>query len=95
VRRAPGRSAHYKVTLSNDQLLKEFPWDYSALILKIRAKHPDLKQDLAFHAFCDMVKARSALSRQRYLDPAKKTGTSKWYYSANVLPFYSAVYKTS
>jgi len=35
-----GDSTVSKVTLSDDQLLKEFPWDYAALILKIKASRP-------------------------------------------------------
>jgi len=51
------------VTLSDDQLLKEFPWDYAALILKIKARHSDLKQDLAFHAFWQSGARRRTASR--------------------------------
>lgn len=77
-----------KVQLTYDDMQNMFPWDYKTVLAKLKAKHPELKQDKSFHAFMNKVKDDSSICLVRYLDPANKSGLKKGYYSPNIVDRY-------
>ena len=86
---AYGDPSAIPVTLKMDDILATFPWDYDTMVGKLMAKHPGLKRNSAFHAFCSKIKANPLLCVVRYLDPVKASGMKKEYYSPNVIAAYA------
>lgn len=73
------------VRFDDSELLKSFPWDYDELIVKLRNRYSNFKQNDAFYKIKNKIENDPKLCVTRFLDPIKRIGTKKKYYSQNVI----------
>ena len=69
------------IRLSDDEVLKAFPMNYEALILRLNRRVSGFKQSKAFHVVLAKLKKDPRLAFNRQLDPTKKRATSMYLYA--------------
>ncbi len=81
------------VTLSEEDILKKYPWDHAKLVEKCKDRYSDFKLDQRFNGLKKQVKSDPKLARNRslYLE-SKKKSPSTYYYSTNTLKFLDDYY---
>ncbi len=80
------------VTLTEEQILKKFPWSYKEVAKRCRLRYSDFKQDTKFNAYIAEIKNNPKLCTHRklYVNSAKSPKTV--YYSSNVLQYFDEKY---
>lgn len=83
------------VTMSDEDILKRFPWGHKELVERCKERYGDFKQDRKFNSLKKEIQANTKLSKERSLYVGKKDGKSSpktFYYSTNVLKFMDQHY---
>lgn len=80
------------VTLTEEQILKKFPWSYKEVSKRCRERYADFKQDKVFNSYMSEIKSNPKLCAHRklYVDNSKSPKTV--YYSTNVLKYFDEKY---
>lgn len=73
-----------KVHLSEENIHRTYPWDYSTLIRKLKERYTDLVQNNDFHKLRGGIEKDERYCRVRFLDPAKPNSGKKSFYSPNI-----------
>jgi hypothetical protein len=79
---APGA---LQVTLSDEDVRKAFPWDYKALLRRLRERYTNFKATSAFYTIRKPLLADPRLVRTRFLDPGNPKSGKKDFYNPNIL----------
>lgn len=74
-----------KVTLSEEDIRKTYPWDYAELNKPLRKRYSDFKQTKKFHDIRTPLKDDPRYVRTRLLDPSNPRSSRKDFYSPNIL----------
>lgn len=80
------------VTLSEEDILKRFPWDHAKLVEKCKERYSDFKLDSHFNELKKQIKSDSKLARNRSLYLKNEKSPSTFYYSTNTLKFLDNYY---
>jgi len=80
------------VTLTEEQILRRFPWSYSEVARRCRERYKDFKQDKIFNSYIKEIKSNPKLCvhRKLYVDNPKSAKT--FYYSTNIFKFFDEKY---
>lgn len=70
-----------KVTLTELQIHKKYPFTYAQLTAKCKERYSDFKENNDYHKFRRLYDSDSKCAYTRYLDPAQKKGSKKTFYS--------------
>lgn len=70
---------------SEDVFKNKYPWDYKKLLLKIKSRYSDFKQNQKFNALKKELSSDKKFCGERYLDYEAMTGSKKSYYSPDIL----------
>lgn len=81
-----------KVTLTEEDVLKSFPWTYDELTTRLKARYSDFIPNNAYHQLRKALAGNPKLVRIRLLDPTKPKGLKKPYYSPNILAEFDKSY---
>ena len=81
-----------QIALKEDDMLKNFPWDYKELVSQLRERYTDFKQNQQFHSCRKEIQVKQNFSRTRYLDPKTKSGTMKTFNSPGILSEFDKHY---
>ncbi|QOZ48464.1 DUF3644 domain-containing protein [Bradyrhizobium sp. CCBAU 53340] len=73
-----------RVTLSEEDMLKRYPWDYRTLCKALR-KTPNFKENERFHKLRRPLEDDPRLCRVRLLDPRNKKSSKQRFYSPAIL----------
>lgn len=73
------------VTMSEEDVLKKFPWNHKALVDKCKERYSDFKQDATFNEVKKTLQADEKLTKRRSLYLNNKKSPATFYYSTNVL----------
>lgn len=76
-----------------EDITKEFCWDYDELTKRLKAKYVDFKIDKKYHGLKKTLRNNPKFCNTRYLDPKKKTGTKKDWYNPNIIIEFDKHYK--
>lgn len=83
------------VVISEDDIRKQFPWDYAELTRRLKERYSDFLQNIKYHKIRKPLEDNSKFCRVRYLDPTKpKTSTKKKFYNPNIVPEFDQHYTT-
>lgn len=82
-----------KVQITEEDMLKRYPFDYSGLTEKLRNRYTDFKQNQRYHGVLKPLKADQKYCRVRLLDPNNPTGSRKEYYSSEVFKVFDKHYR--
>lgn len=77
--------AALKVSITEEDVRKRFPWDYSTLTKKCRDRYESFKVNGVYHAIRKLLAADDKLCRVRFLDPGNPRSAKKEFYSPTIL----------
>jgi hypothetical protein len=81
-----------KVTLSEEDIRKTYPWHYAELVRRLRARYSDFKATQKFHSIRKPLMADPRYVRTRYLDPENPKSGKKDFYNANIVSEFDKHY---
>ena len=73
------------ITITEEDIRREYPWDYAALCDKLTARYSDFSMNMRFHDLRRPMKDDPTYVHRRYLDPSNPRSGEKDFYSPNVL----------
>jgi len=82
-----------KVTLTEEDVREQFPWDFRELCKQLTKRYSNFKQDARFHALRKPLLSDARFAKARYLDPGNPKSQKKDFYSSNVLQVFDSAYK--
>lgn len=74
-----------KVTLSEEDIRKTYPWDYGELIRRLRKRYSDFKTTAKFHGIRKPLLPDPRYVRTRFLDPGNVRSGKKDFYNPNIV----------
>jgi hypothetical protein len=74
-----------KVNVSEEDIRKQYPWDYNELTTRCRDRYSDFKQNHRYHQIRRQLQSDERYMKSRYLDPENPKSPKKDFYNANVL----------
>ena len=80
------------VKIDDSALLDNYPMDYKTLILKLQERYTNFTQNQKFHKIKARLANNQNLCNIRYLDIKNTNGSSKKYYSNNILKEFDKYY---
>lgn len=81
-----------EVKLSEDHMLDKYPWDYSVLTTRLGKRYTNFIANKIFYDLKRELEKNQKYCMERYLDPRKKKGIAKKYYSPNIVKGFDAHY---
>ena len=69
-----------QVSLSDDQLVRTYPWVHKDLTSECKNRYADFKENRTFHNFMREVKHNTDCAFERKLDPKNAKSQSQWRY---------------
>lgn len=82
-----------KVTLSEEDVREQFPWDFRELCKQLAKRYTNFKQDDKFHSLRKPLLLDAKFVKARYLDPGNPKSQRKYFYSSNVLQMFDREYQ--
>ena len=74
------------VVIAEDDIRKQFPWEYAELTRRLKERYSDFLQNANYHEIRRPLEDNDKFCRIRYLDPTKpKTSTNKKFYNPNIV----------
>jgi hypothetical protein len=87
-----GDPAAVKITITEQDLLEKYPWDYGTLCGKLTARYTDFKANAKFHKVKKPMLGDEKYQIVRFLNPKKPEGIKQTFWSSNVLPVFDQHY---
>lgn len=81
-----------KVTLSEEDIRKTYPWDYRELARRLRNRYSDFKATPKFHGIRKPLMSDQRYVRTRYLDPGNPKSGRKDFYNPNIVSEFDKHY---
>lgn len=81
-----------KVQITEEDMLKRYPYDYHALTNKLRNRYADFKQNKEYHDVLKSLKSDNKYCRVRRLDPDNPNSLKKEYYSPETFKVFDKHY---
>lgn len=76
-----------KVSLSEENIRKKYPWDHAEVVTRCKARYSDFIQNKDWNARKKELKTNPKLYRDRLLDPQNPKSPKKGFYSTNVFAY--------
>lgn len=101
IRRNSSGSAQFGITndpeapliqLSEEDIRKTYPWDYSELGRRLRARYSNFVEGPPYHAIRQSLLGDSRYVHTRYLDPARPSSSSRHFYNPNIVREFDKYY---
>jgi hypothetical protein len=81
-----------KVALSEEDIRKQYPWDYATLTEKLNNRYIDFKNNAKYHALRKKIATNPQFMKTRFLDPSKQGGLRKDFFNPNIIAEFDKVY---
>ncbi len=73
------------VQITEEQVLDQYPWDYSRLTKECRKRYMDFKQDIRYHKIRKNLLKDVRFGKNRFLDPNNTKSAKKPFFNPNIL----------
>jgi hypothetical protein len=80
------------VNISEEDIRKQYPWNYADLTAKLHSRYIDFKENNKYHELRKKLAANPQYKKTRYLDPANTSGSRKDFYNPNIVPEFDKAY---
>jgi hypothetical protein len=80
------------VNLSEEDIRKQYPWDYGTLTEKLQNRYIDFKANPKYHDLRKKLAVNPQYKKTRYLDPANTNGQRKDFYNPNIVAEFDKSY---
>jgi hypothetical protein len=81
-----------QVRITEEDAFRKYPFDYTALTEKLRARYTDFKSNQKYHDIRHTLKGNSMYCRTRTLDPSNPKSLKKEYFSSEVFRVFDQYY---
>jgi Protein of unknown function (DUF3644) len=81
-----------RVNLSEEDIRKQYPWDYTILTEKLQNRYIDFKRNGKYHDLRKKLAVNPQYKKTRYLDPANPSGQRKDFYNPNIVAEFDKSY---
>ena len=81
-----------QVTWTEEQVRTRYPWDYHELTSRIASRYIDFVRNKRYYGIKKCLEKDDSLCHVRYLDPEKKSGGNKKFYSTSILSHFDQHY---
>jgi hypothetical protein len=73
------------VSLSEEDIRKQYPWDYATLTERLQNRYIDFKANGKYHDLRKKLAVNPQYKKTRYLDPTNTSGLRKDFYNPNIV----------
>lgn len=73
------------VTIKEESVRENYPWDYQELTRRLRGRYQDFKQNRQYNLIMRGLKTNKKLCNVRHLDPGNPKSAKKEFYNPNIL----------
>jgi Protein of unknown function (DUF3644) len=80
------------VTISEEDIRRQYPWDYATLNQKMQNRYIDFKENAKYHALRKQLALNPQYMRTRYLDPGNPRSSRKDFYNPNIMREFDKTY---
>ncbi len=80
------------VSLSEEDFRQRYPWDYRILTTRLKKRYEDFIENNEYHKSRRKFEKDKRFYDERYLDPIKKTGQPKRFYSPSIQLEFDKIY---
>jgi hypothetical protein len=80
------------MNLSEEDIRKQYPWDYGTLTEKLKNRYIDFKANPKYHELRKKIVTNPQYMKSRYLDPGNPSSSRKDFYSPNILREFDKSY---
>lgn len=81
-----------KVTMSEEDIRNQYPWDYNELIKHLRKRYINFKVNNEFHRLRKNFVVDPQYMKSRYLDPRNLKGSRKDFFNPNIVSQFDKYY---
>lgn len=82
------------VNVSEEDILKAYPWDYKELTTRLSKKYIDFKADSKYHGIRKSLLTDARYVKTRLLDPGNPKSSRKHFYNPNIIQIFDQNYTT-
>jgi hypothetical protein len=80
------------VNLSEEDIRKQYPWDYGTLTEKLQNRYIDFKANPKYHELRKKIATNPQYMKSRYLDPGNAKSSRKDFYNPNIVAEFDKSY---
>jgi hypothetical protein len=80
------------VSISEEDIRKQFPWEYSTLNDKLRSRYSNFKENDKYHTLRKALAADPRYMKTRFLDPGNPKSSRKDFYNPNIIAEFDKAY---
>jgi len=80
------------VSISEEDIRKQFPWEYADLSRKLRSRYSNFKENDKYHLLRKKLAADPRYMKTRYLDPGNPKSARKDFYNPNIVAEFDKAY---
>lgn len=80
------------VNISEEDIRRQYSWDYGALTEKLKNRYIDFKENRKYHELRKKIAASPQFMKSRYLDPGNPNSSRKDFYSPNIVNEFDKSY---
>jgi len=81
-----------QVSLSEEDIRKQYPWDYATLMSRLKGRYSDFKANGEYHNLRKKAAANAQYMKRRYLDPGQTSGSHKDFFNPNIIAEFDKSY---
>ncbi|GHV05968.1 hypothetical protein AGMMS50229_09940 [Campylobacterota bacterium] len=85
------RDSENKISISEEDLTKQFPYEFAELVAHLKERYSNFKRDKIFNTHMKTIKEDRNCCYTRYLNPHKKS-SMKQFYNTNVFNHLDKIY---
>lgn len=83
------------VRLDEEDIRRQYPWDYADLVNRLRNRYVDFKANGVFHEIRKPLMSQERYVRSRFLDPGNPLSSRKDFYNPNIVQEFDRHYVRS
>ena len=92
---APGEPDALPVTITEEDIREQFPWDYAILTKRLKERYSDFVENKRYHDLRRPLATDAKLCNIRYLDPGNPRSAKKPFFSPNIIKAFDKHYTRS
>jgi hypothetical protein len=81
-----------KVTLTEEDIRNQYPWDYQELTKRLKKRFIDFKENAKYHVLRKQLAVDPQYMKTRYLDPGNLKSSRKDFYNPNIVSQFDKSY---
>ena len=88
----PGDPNAIPVSISEEDIRRQYPWDYGTLTEKLQNRYIDFKANPKYHELRKKIATNPQYMKSRYLDPGNTKSSRKDFYNPNIVAEFDKSY---